>query len=81
MGKASPGPVCGTPMMREEAAAALSQMDIRARHADGGWRILELNAVDMRSSTEVGGVVWHCGDVTDRRGLEATLRNRRSKTD
>jgi diguanylate cyclase (GGDEF)-like protein/PAS domain S-box-containing protein len=51
-------------------------IDVHARHANGEWRTLEFTARDMRSSVDIGGIVWHCRDVTDRRHLEAELAGR-----
>ena len=47
--------------------------DIRMRHADGSWRILEMRGVDLRAVPEVGGLVWTGRDVSERRRLEAEL--------
>jgi len=48
-------------------------MDVRFLHADGTWRLLELAATDLSSHPQVGCVVWHGRDVTERRRLEDEL--------
>jgi diguanylate cyclase (GGDEF)-like protein/PAS domain S-box-containing protein len=48
-------------------------MDVRFLHADGTWRLLELAATDLSSHPQVGCVVWHGRDVTERRRLEEEL--------
>ena len=47
--------------------------DVRIRHADGGWRTLEVTGDDLSRSTSVNGIAWHSRDVTDRRALEEQL--------
>ncbi len=48
-------------------------LQLRLRHADGTWRILEASVSDLRSDTVVGAVVLHCRDTTERVARERTL--------
>jgi diguanylate cyclase (GGDEF)-like protein/PAS domain S-box-containing protein len=48
-------------------------LDVRFRHADGGWRTLELTGNDLSTASTVQAVAWHTRDVTDRRALEEQL--------
>jgi diguanylate cyclase (GGDEF)-like protein/PAS domain S-box-containing protein len=47
--------------------------DCRVRHADGSWRIMEVDLVDMTEVADLAGVLWTSRDVTDRRELERQL--------
>nr|WP_239521872.1 GGDEF domain-containing phosphodiesterase [Geodermatophilus sabuli] len=46
---------------------------LRMRHADGTWRHLEASVSDLRRDADVGGVVLHCRDTTERVGREQAL--------
>lgn len=48
-------------------------VEFRVRHGDGGWRVLEGHIQNMLGNPVVGGVVWNCRDVTERRALETQL--------
>ena len=48
-------------------------IDARFLHVDGTWRLLELTSTDLSSNPDVGCVVWHARDVTERRRLEEEL--------
>jgi two-component system cell cycle sensor histidine kinase/response regulator CckA len=48
------------------------RVELRARHADGSWRVLEVTGRDLTGSA-VGGVVLTCRDVTERRVAEEAL--------
>jgi len=48
-------------------------LQLRLRHADGTWRILEASVSDLRSDTVVGAVVLHCRDTTERVARERAL--------
>ncbi|SNR45892.1 PAS domain S-box-containing protein [Blastococcus mobilis] len=38
----------------------------RARHADGGWRLIQATIRDLRADPDVGALVLYCRDVTPR---------------
>jgi diguanylate cyclase (GGDEF)-like protein/PAS domain S-box-containing protein len=70
------------PSERREVGALLEQVsatgkggpaDLRVRHADGSWRIMEVTLVDMSDVADVAGVLWSSRDVTERRELEQQL--------
>ncbi|MET0400123.1 MAG: ATP-binding protein [Longimicrobiaceae bacterium] len=48
------------------------RVELRARHADGSWRVLEVTGRNLLGSP-VGGVVLTCRDVTERRVAEEAL--------
>lgn len=50
--------VCAAPQQRETT-------HIRMRHADGGWRWLEVHYANYLDSPAIGGVVCNARDVTD----------------
>lgn len=69
----------------EVAATALAEVvagerspddpvELRVRAADGGYRLLETVAEDLRDDPAVEGIVLTSRDVTDRRQAEAQLR-------
>jgi diguanylate cyclase (GGDEF)-like protein/PAS domain S-box-containing protein len=58
----------------EEGRAAIS--DIRVRSASGDHRWFDLDAVDLRRSRDVRGVLVTAHEVTERHGFEAELRFR-----
>lgn len=45
------------------------------RHADGSWRWFEASVRDLTDHRDVGGWVFNARDVTERRRLEAELRD------
>lgn len=45
-------------------------VDLRMRHGDGGWRIMEVFVTDFRADPVVRGVVVNARDVTTRRRVE-----------
>jgi diguanylate cyclase (GGDEF)-like protein/PAS domain S-box-containing protein len=47
--------------------------DIRLRHADGSWRVIECVAKDRLADPAVGGIVINYRDITERRALEEQL--------
>jgi diguanylate cyclase (GGDEF)-like protein/PAS domain S-box-containing protein len=49
--------------------------ELRARHADGSWRRLEVVLTNLAGDPAVGGVVVNYRDVTERRALEEELRH------
>jgi len=50
-------------------------IEIRARHADGSWRLVEAVARNLVEDPAVGGVVVNYRDITTRRRLEDELRH------
>ncbi|RIK36210.1 MAG: hypothetical protein DCC58_19540, partial [Chloroflexi bacterium] len=59
-----------------EHAPAGGPLLMRAMHADGSWRHLELLATNLRDNPVVRGVVVNCRDVTDRVRFEEELERR-----
>jgi diguanylate cyclase (GGDEF)-like protein/PAS domain S-box-containing protein len=55
------------------ATGAIAPFDVRVRHADGGWRTLEMTADDLTLKSASPSVAWHSRDVTVRRALEEQL--------
>jgi diguanylate cyclase (GGDEF)-like protein/PAS domain S-box-containing protein len=69
---------------RERASATLrdltrlpdsstSTVELRARHADGSWRHLEVRATNLLHQPSVAGLVVNYRDVTERKNLEERL--------
>ena len=50
-------------------------LELRTRHADGSWRILEATAKNLLDDPAVAGIVINCRDVTERRALEDQLKH------
>ena len=48
---------------------------IRYLHKDGGWRELEVTAVNHLDNPTINGIVLNSRDVTDRRRIEQALRD------
>ena len=48
--------------------------EVRLRHADGEWRVMEAIAVNRLTDASVGAIVINARDLTDRRRLEDALR-------
>src|SRR5207302_8207603 len=48
--------------------------EVRFRHADGSWRIMEGVGVNRLDDPSVGAIVLNARDITDRRKLEEQLR-------
>ncbi len=51
-----------------------SSFDVRLRHADGGWRQIEVTASNLLQDLSVSGLVLNCRDITERKELEGQLR-------
>jgi diguanylate cyclase (GGDEF)-like protein/PAS domain S-box-containing protein len=49
--------------------------ELRARHADGSWRIVETVLTNLLDDAAVGGVVINYRDITVRKALEEQLRH------
>lgn len=52
----------------------VARSEVRARHADGSWRTLEVVASDLRADPSIRGYVFSSRDVTERREFERALR-------
>jgi diguanylate cyclase (GGDEF)-like protein/PAS domain S-box-containing protein len=50
------------------------RVELRLRHADGGWRVMEAVATNLLDDPAVEGIVISARDLTDRRRAEAELR-------
>jgi len=48
-------------------------VEFRVRHADGGWRWLEVTATNLLDDPSVMGIVGNYRDVTERKALEEQL--------
>ena len=48
-------------------------LELRARHADGSWRVLEATARNMHDDPVIGGIVVNYRDITERKTLEEQL--------
>src|SRR5262249_17128288 len=48
--------------------------EVRFRHADGSWRIMEGFAVNRLNDPSVSGIILNARDITERRRLEEQLR-------
>jgi PAS domain S-box-containing protein len=46
---------------------------VHVRHAAGGWRLLDVSAVNMLDNPAVRGIVLNARDVTDRNAMQAEL--------
>src|SRR4051794_33060246 len=48
---------------------------LRLRDAEGTWRFLEASISDLRRDSDVGAVVLHCRDMTERLAREQSLQS------
>jgi PAS domain S-box-containing protein len=48
--------------------------ELRGRHKNGSWRYVEVLGINHLQTPEVGGIVINFCDITDRRQVEAELR-------
>ncbi|MBI2706108.1 MAG: EAL domain-containing protein [Actinobacteria bacterium] len=48
-------------------------VELRARHANGSWRWLEITLTNLLDDPDVAGLVSSCRDITERRELQAQL--------
>jgi diguanylate cyclase (GGDEF)-like protein len=70
----APGPAPeATPETAVEPAAAL--ILLRLPDSDGTWRFLEAGVSDLRRDADVGAVVVHCRDMTERLAREQALQS------
>ena len=57
-----------------EGAGVGPPSELRVKHQDGSWRVLEILVSRPVGGTGNAGIVVNCRDVTDRRQIEAELR-------
>ena len=57
-----------------ENPGANCSMEMRMRHADGSWRIIEATANNLLDDPSVGGIVTNYRDITERKRSEEELR-------
>ena len=57
-----------------ERSGPMPRTEVRTRHADGSWMILEVIANSLLDDPAIDGVVVSCRDVTGRKRAEAALR-------
>jgi two-component system cell cycle sensor histidine kinase/response regulator CckA len=68
-------PVLGRLFAREIEDPSLMETDqFRARHKDGGWRVMDAVALNLLQDPAVRGIVVTARDVTARRALEERLK-------
>jgi diguanylate cyclase (GGDEF)-like protein/PAS domain S-box-containing protein len=56
------------------APDAADRVELRMKHADGGWRTVEAVSTNLVHDPAIAGLVVSARDVTDRRHAEAELR-------
>ncbi|SNR43851.1 putative bifunctional diguanylate cyclase/phosphodiesterase [Blastococcus mobilis] len=65
-------PVAGA--VPAEAPAVSGLLTLRLPDAAGEWRCLEAGVTDLRGDPDVGAVVLHCRDMTERQAREQALQ-------
>jgi diguanylate cyclase (GGDEF)-like protein/PAS domain S-box-containing protein len=50
-------------------------LELRLPHVDGTWRHVEASVADLRADAQVGGIVLHCRDITERHQREMELED------
>jgi diguanylate cyclase (GGDEF)-like protein/PAS domain S-box-containing protein len=58
-----------------ERPGAEHELELRARHLDGSWRVLQTTAKNLSDDEHVRGILVNCRDITDRQQLEQQLRH------
>jgi PAS domain S-box-containing protein len=58
---------------------AVRRVELRIRHRDGSWRMLEAVGRAHMDSAAIHGVVINCRDITDRKAAEDALRDSRER--
>ena len=58
------------------APSAAASMELRLRHREGAWQVVEVSARNLLHDPSVGGIVYNARDVTARREGEEALRSR-----
>jgi diguanylate cyclase (GGDEF)-like protein/PAS domain S-box-containing protein len=59
----------------EDAPLGAGLLTLRLRDAAGEWRYLEAGVSDLRHAPDVGAVVLHCRDMTERHAREQALQS------
>jgi PAS domain S-box-containing protein len=49
-------------------------LEVRVRHRDGSWRVLEAQGNNLLADPVIAGVIVNIRDITERRQMEAALR-------
>jgi PAS domain S-box-containing protein len=57
-----------------QTPGATASFELRFRHKDGPWRLLEATGTNLTQFEEIGGIVINSRDVTDRKLAERTLQ-------
>ncbi|HET9869557.1 MAG TPA: PAS domain S-box protein [bacterium] len=63
----------GFEQLKGAPGGALSAQ-VRARHQDGSWRLVDVSCTNLLEDPTVGGVVFNYRDVTERHAAEEALR-------
>ena len=58
------------------STGATVALEVRARHADGTWRCLEVRVKNLLETPELNGIVANYRDITERKNLEQQLSHR-----
>jgi PAS domain S-box-containing protein len=73
------------PVVRNALAEALkghrhwATMELRYRHKDGSWRVIEATARNLLHDPAINGIVVNSRDVTERRRMEEELRRKEAE--
>jgi PAS domain S-box-containing protein len=59
----------------------ISTVTLRHKHKNGSWRIIEVVGTNLLASPAVGGIVLTSHDITDRKEVEARLRESEGQID
>jgi diguanylate cyclase (GGDEF)-like protein len=65
----------GAPAPEPARAPASGLLLLRLQDTDGVWRYLEAGVSDLRRHADVGAVVLHCRDMTERHAREQALQS------
>ncbi|MCW2637236.1 MAG: hypothetical protein JWQ99_3603 [Blastococcus sp.] len=68
-------PLAGVLAAATDARVGTGLLLLRLQDADGVWRYLEAGVSDLRQDPDVGAVVLHCRDMTDRHAREQALQS------
>jgi len=59
-----------------ESPGRAINLEVRYRHADGSWRIVEAHGINLTDNPLVSGMVFTARDITDRKTVEQALAER-----
>ncbi len=59
-----------------EKSGVSTGVELRVRHRDGSWRIVEASINDLLSNAEVQGIVVNLGDITERKLSDALRKEK-----